>query len=260
MRLWLVREEPLHSVRLDEVLMAHDIDITNGLQISEAMREFNLSLPGNSPWPDALPENFPIASLKLPVSDFSPDFIVLEHRWFMSAKLLAAMALPDWVADIRPIDLVAGGAEARAKDYHFVRVRAFADAIDFAASDARLSKFRSAKTGAMITSVDWLSRIRIREGFKPTADLFEDATAQTRCFATDALAERVLAAGCTGIAFVHPQWFAEPDGDAVIRTAAGIERMCWDDDHETYHTDPITAEEADAGPRAAAAEGLADYL
>lgn len=69
----------------------------------------------------------------------------------------------------------------------------------------------------------------------------------------------MLAAGCTGIEFVHPLWFNEV-GLKVVRTTTGVEKHVYADDDESYETIPMTWEEADAGPDTAPTTAITDYI
>ncbi len=80
---------------------------------------------------------------------------------------------------------------------------------------------------------------------------FREAAAPTFVLATDALAQRVVDAGCTGVQFRHPLWFA-PGFEEVVKTRNGVARLVRDEAGR-YRLVPFSVEEADAGPPADAA-------
>jgi hypothetical protein len=125
---------------------------------------------------------------------------------------------------------------------------AFAEVIDPEASECRVNTFTSAKTGDTITNISGVGVMRFKAGKKAPADLFFDPLGErVYLLAADALAKRVLDAGCTGIQFEHPLWFHAAYGNYVIRTRGGMGRIQWDAEGQSYKIAPISPEEADAG-------------
>lgn len=92
-----------------------------------------------------------------------------------------------------------------------------------------------------------LTAIRFLPGFEPSADLFQEKAAPTVLLATGALAQRVLDAGCTGVQFRHPLWFA-PGFEEIVKTRNGAARVIWDKAGRGYRLEPVPLQEADAGP------------
>lgn len=118
------------------------------------------------------------------------------------------MDLPADAAQFVPVSNVSRPPRARAARYTLLRVLAAARAIDGGRSDCHVDRPVSAKTGTEFLRFTGVTAIRFLPGFVAPAGLFREAAAPTLVFATDALAERVVAAGCTGVQFRHPLWLA----------------------------------------------------
>jgi hypothetical protein len=225
-------------------------DLLNDRQVTTAEMAFYRSLPGRWPWPDPFPADFPHPRFRIADPAATGDFFKWGTYRIVSRRLRAAMALPEWAVHYVPVDLDDSCRAAHEKDYAWMQTLAFAEAVDYRHSPGcKWSTAISAKTGEPYISISWLDRIRFMPGLHVPADLFNDVNASAEYFATDALAERVLAAGCTGVWFVHPLWRAEGDGSYVIRTAEGMGRVLWDDAGQDYEIVPFDSAEADAGPR-----------
>ena len=246
-RLWKVGPDYVCRTSMRQYIVSDELALLSANQMDEALPAFFASLPGDEPWPDALPADFPAPVLHMPDDGFAPDFFEWGSWQFVSRRLREAMALPEWAVSYLPARIERGSDAARQQDYAVMYVRAFTDAIDIEASDCRWEHAISAKTGQPYISVSSLSVIRFKPWVKPPCDLFIDSTACIQLFATDALAERVLQAGCTGIEFEHPLWMFAPDGNYVLRTADGCGRMLWDQAGEEYEIVPFDLAEADRG-------------
>ena len=130
-------------------------------------------------------------------------------------------------------------------------MRAFSRAIDGESSNCHVEHYRSAKTQAECQRYVGLTCIRLHPGFRPPAALFRDSVETTVVFATDALAERMIEAGCTGVLFRHPLWFA-PGCEQVVKARNGAARVVWDANNQDYSLTPISLSDADSGPPATA--------
>lgn len=257
--MWVVKEELGAWTRRSESHVAGEIELVSGQALYDAKMAFFESFETLGPYAVPFPADFPEPVLKLPAADFAPDFFTLENWKFVSAKLIAAMALPSKIVDLRPARVVEGSSAARARRYHLMHIHTFEDIIDYEASDCETHRFRATRTGEMVRGVDWMARIRFKPDVPPPADLFGDRVDPVLTFATDDLAARVLAAGCTGIEFQHPLWFSEI-GVRVVRTPAGVEKHVYAADDQSYDIKPIGWDAADAGPATPATRGVADYI
>ena len=247
-RLWVWQEASDTYAARTRAQHEGQFRLLSGHQLEDALVAFYASLPGDRPWPDQLPADFPVPRLRLPDTGFAPDYVERGSWRFASARLRAAMALPDRAVDYRPAVIEEGSRQAHDQDYALMYVRAFAAAIDLETSDLGWRRIISHKTGNPVISVSGISQIRVRPDLDVPADLFKDANATIVLLATDALAERVMAAGCTGVWFVHPLWLISPDSSYVIRTAEGFAKVTWFEDRDDTEIRPIAADVADAGP------------
>ena len=230
-----------------------EFDLLSGEEMIDAIRSFNLSLPGNAPWSDALPLDFPRPILRMPLEEsplLAPDYFGLGNRLFVSRRMREAMALPDWTVSYVPAEIETGSRLARSQGYAFMYPRAFAPVIDPEASECRVNTFTSAKTGDTITDISGVGVMRFKADMKVPADLFFDPMGgHVYILAADALAQRALDAGCTGIQFEHPLWFHAAYGNYIIRTRDGMGHIQWDAEGQSYEIVPVSPDVADAGPQ-----------
>ncbi len=102
-----------------------------------------------------------------------------------------------------------------------MRVLAEQPAIDLQRSKIEMVEDTDPHIGGVYNEVALAWSIVLIDGFKAKSDLFRPAEWHRAVFATDALAERVMKAGCTGIEFGD---LATLTGDKqIIRTSRGIE-------------------------------------
>ena len=244
MRLWLFTEDLATSQ-----IGTHPRSsgrVLNGTEIFEASMAFNASLPGEGPWSDPWPAEFPTPRVRFAESRL-PDYNRTQNLPFVSDRMRRVMDLPSDIAQFLPIINVSRPPRARAARYSLLHLLAFARAIDGERSDCHVDRPTSAKTGAQVLRFTGLTAVRFLPDFEPPADLFREAAAPTVLLATDALAQRVIDAGCTGVQFRHPLWFA-PGFEEVIKTPDGVARLVWDQAGRDYALEPCSIEEADAGP------------
>ena len=246
-RLWKVEPDYDCSSRVRHYTLTDELALLSANQMDYALPAFFASLPGDDPWPDALPANFPQPVLRMPDDGFAPDFFAWGKWLFVSRRLRGAMALPEWAVSYLPARIEQGSEAARRQEYAVMYIRAFTEVIDIEASDCRWEQAISAKTGQPYISVSSMSVMRFKPWVKPPCDLFIDSNFPIVPLVTDALAERVLQAGCSGMAFLHPLWMYEPDGNYVLRTADGCGRVLWDEAGEEYEIVPFDLAEADRG-------------
>ena len=249
-RLWILGET--YEFRNTYREHSKEFKLLSGGEMIRAIRSFNLSLPGNGPWPDALPSDFPRPVLRMPLEEsplLAPDYFYQDWR-FVSRRMREAMALPDWAISYVPAEIETGSQLARSQDYALMYPRAFAPVIDPEASECLVQTRISAKTGDAIARVSGIGVMRFKADMKVPADLFFDPrSGQVYILAADALAKRVLDAGCTGIQFEHPLWFHAAYGNYIIRTREGMGHIQWDAEGQSYEIVPVPADEADGGPQ-----------
>ena len=115
MRLWVWQEAKTSRRLLDdaEEKGRFGLEIETSIAMGRRLRAFYASLPGDRPWPDPLPADFPVPRLRMPHSGLAPDFFKWGPWRFVSARLRATMALPDWAVDYRPAVIEAGRRTSR---------------------------------------------------------------------------------------------------------------------------------------------------
>ena len=244
MRLWVMREDP----RTSEIGNDHRSTgrVLNGMDIFEASMTFNTARAGDAPRSDPYPPDFPVPRVRFAEWRLS-DLNVIENLRFVSDRMRRAMDLPENAAQFVPVRNVSRPPRARAARYSLLHVLASGRVVDGDRSDCHVDHPVSARTGERIMRLKGLTGIRFLPGAAPPADLFVEAAAPTVLLATDALAGRVLEAGCTGVQFRHSLWFAA-GFEHVVRTREGAAKLVWDRNGRNYVLEPFSIEEADAGP------------
>jgi hypothetical protein len=170
-----------------------------------------------------LPADRPQFIVSFPLSNYSflPDFFSGPLETYCSARLRNAMALPPDSVDYVPIVVQSQDPAVHRQDYQIMRVLAEQPAIDLERSNVEMVEHTDPHIGGVYTEIDFALSIVLVDGFQAKSDLFRPAEWPFSVFATDALAERVMKAGCTGIEFGD---LATLTGDKqIIRTSRGIE-------------------------------------
>lgn len=146
-------------------------------------------------------------ALRVEEPDFAPDFLPIGPN-FVSARLRAVMEVDDAVQWL-PVDMTGSTALAKAQDYRVLRPLVTAPVLDLEAADGKWVDEMGAN-GVMIRR--WTFKVvrqpderreilRWRADVTPDADIFLESHALW-LLATDALKQRVEAAGVTGIGFM----------------------------------------------------------
>lgn len=107
-------------------------------------------------------------------------------------------------------------------------------------SGSRMRSFTFAKSGQQVRSVGAWRQSVPRDDLRPPADPFLVEERPFAMLATDALAERVPAAGSYRGLFVHLPTASVPSNTWLITTAKGL---VWSGPRLTLPTDPSTAAE-----------------
>lgn len=163
-----------------------------------------------------VPKDFPRPQLAMPAQAFHPDFVTSASWQFCSRRLREVLAQPHDTVEFIPVDLVAGSAGARARDYALMRVLAWEDVIE---SD-RPQCMADRNIEALGTAT--VSHFKLRPNANPRHEVFKVEQTAGAIFVADPVAERVMRARCTGIEFSDPRLpnLASP---RRIRTATGVE-------------------------------------
>lgn len=153
---------------------------------------------------DAVEREAVVPELVVRQPRFAPDLLWCRVR-FASARLREVLALDEDAIRYRPVDASGSTPAARAADYRWFEARHSADPIDYPATyrveperdaDGSISlawKLSVSGPHAPPRAMVWL------EDFVPPAPLFRDADGVL--LATEVLADRVMRAGLTDVAF-----------------------------------------------------------
>ena len=193
------------------VLNDHDL-MTAWHRLRDTSGDLDASWPAHSPHPVA----------GLPEWSFAPDFWAFGMYKFASRRLRDALAQPDDVVQFLPFDLVRASAAARAQDYRWMRVLARQEGLDLARCECRVEERPHAVTGKPVRSLSNIDFLVVRQGLAPRTEIFRLDESPTYILVTDAVAGRVLRAGCTGMEFSDPA--NRQGGKRIVRyrTADGI--------------------------------------
>ena len=149
--------------------------------------------------------------------DFGDDYFTWGGCMFVSEKMRNAMALDASVVEFLEVDDSQSAALPRSKNYQMMLPRLEDDL-------SEESRFGRPKSGRAPREA---STIAIRPDFEADCDLFYDSFFSDVLFCTDALALRVLEAGCAGMSFVDP--LGHRNGvRPVRRTLTGVEEGAFD--------------------------------
>ncbi len=226
---WLVqRDLRTYSHISARTLAANGIRIHNDLAWRRAVPSLSASgvpVPFFGAGCHALPVDMPPLQLDLPTRRWqAPDYIKLGVYTLVSSKLRAALSLPAPVAEYPAIDLLNGDEAARSQDYRLLRVLAHQPAIDLGRTEHEVDETVT-PDGRTSRILHVLHAIVLRADLAPETEMFYADELGTNLFAVDALAERVMRAGCTGIWFQDPRTAGLGDHPIRIRTADGIGRV-----------------------------------
>ena len=221
--IWLVECDALIADRIvDRKVTQGDVAVLNEAE----WREQIPSVPAG-PWlvnlgDQKLPEDIAPLAIRLPEEKWeAPDFFGIGARRFVSWRFREAVgAMPD-VVEYGRISLASGGPQSVAQDYRILRVLSSQPVMDLERSTyARRSHTRrDGRTFHWIADVDAYVP---RADLVPETDIFWDRVFLVTLIAVDALAERVMQAGCTGIRFQDPTTRGVLNGVIRYRTATGV--------------------------------------
>ena len=169
-----------------------------------------------------LPEGFPLLEMNMPVGDWpAPDFFNINILTFVSARMRSVLGLPGDVVQYLPVKLVAAGPLARTQDYQLLRVLTHQPAIDMSRSKYHVGGWTE-DDGTKKEFILMVTSLALRANLLTRSDLFWADEIPVCLLATDALAERVMKAGCTGVQFDDPATTGVMKGARRTRVATGI--------------------------------------
>ena len=196
--LWFLHEDLGSFDELSRALVRDArLGVVNDGDMSDYFRELVIATGDvDAPWP----EEYPRPKVVLPVW-FAPDFWSCGGYDFASRRLREVLGQDADVVQFVPFDLAGAGIAAEEQDYRWMRVLARQPVMDRVRSEYRTSEVTNVVTGKVFRNVRHVENFVFLDGIEPRTEIFllEENTVYT--LVTDALALRVLRAGCTGIAF-----------------------------------------------------------
>lgn len=220
---WSLEQDVVFDAIYDKFLEVHDTyGALNWQDISDAERDFHQSVCPMSSIFLPLPSDFPVPRIAFPEEGYSPDFLKIGSLWLASQRLRDSLAQPATVIEFRKVEMVTNAAAVHQQNYRWMRVLAHQPAIDVERSDCDVDDTTNPKTGRMFRSLRFINRIALMENLRPQSEIFRADESPTNVFCTDALAQRVLAAGCTGMEFSDPANLRLAKHIHRYRTATGI--------------------------------------
>jgi hypothetical protein len=173
------------------------------------------------------PKLFPVVDLRIALKDFDNDCFTWESRTFVSERLRAAMNLDPAGVQYFEVDATRSAAKPRATGYQVMNVPMLESAADLAKS----KYFQLPPLSPDLLPMRRAHEIHIRDDFVTQHEIFVDS-AFYHWFCTEALALRVLKAGCTGVRFIDPK---HPIGNQMrFRTLRGVEANEWDEERDDF--------------------------
>lgn len=165
----------------------------------------------------------PTAQLELELPGFDLDMFQWEGRLFASEQLRKAMGLDEANVSYFDIDDRSSAQSVQSKRYNIMEVAVFEELFD----GERFIKETGGAPGSVHEHLHLSARLNI------TRDIFHDFFLVNYVYCTDALALRVLTAGCTGVTFLDPLQFGSLGVGRRFRTLRGVEKLvAWDDSVE----------------------------
>ncbi len=203
--LWILSSDPDVSWEFGELLLKDEsLGMPNHHEVAVAEDQLRDATNSLVPSDVPLPQGFPAPRLVLPEHGFAPDFFIFDGRRFCSRQLRDALAQPPHVVQYTPVEILAGGEQVRAQDYRVLRVLARQPAMDLERSECDLEDWVNRITGVPQKVPLFIDRFVLLAGLHPKTDIFRMDESPSYVLVTDALAMRVLRAGCTGLEFVDP--------------------------------------------------------
>ncbi len=202
--LWFMKSDPDVSWAFSQALLRDDrlgLLNTREFLLAECVLRDSLIVLTSDDVP--LPTDFPTLRLAMP-EDVAPDFFYYDSYTIVSRRLKDAMAQSGDIVQFIPVELVRGGAQAHAQDYHLMRVLPRQPAIDLERSECRVEEYTNRITGQRFKRPENIRRFILLDDLRPHTDIFRVAEIPSRVLVKDVLAYRVLLAGCSGVEFSDP--------------------------------------------------------
>jgi len=220
---WIVRESVDAFLAIDRfILQPNGIGLRNDMELKRSLTRLVQTLPATYFGDPRLPDGFPRPALDLPPAGFTLDFFHLGPPTYASRRLREALAQPKDIVQYWPIDLMTGGPEVVAQDYRWMNVLACQPAVDLKRSKYVVEEGVRQSTGETFRYIRFYDQMVLRDDLGLTPEIFRVAEDLITILVTDALAERIQRAGCTGIDFLDPATRGDTAHMKRYRTLAGV--------------------------------------
>ena len=174
-------------------------------------------------------EPIPPAHLQLRVEDFDEDYFESDGCYFVSERFRQVMALDASTARYFDVDASWSAPLPRSKNYQIMAPLVEDDVLNWKLS---VEFF----TPPIIDSP--ARNLHLRSDAVPKDELFSDKNLDGALLCTDALAQRVLEAGCTGMRFYDLKYHFRLQ--QPFRTLLGVEEsLGWDEVNDVEITKPF---------------------
>jgi hypothetical protein len=195
-------------------------DVVNRVEISHARRS-------SGKW---LPDHGPVWELRLTLDSFDIDCFGFDTCTLVSERMREAMNLDPSGVRFLDVDLSRSAPLPRSKKYQLMDITAVENVSDPSRSVFEMKRFcpESPLVPFRVES------IAVRNDARPEHELFLDQFFRA-ALCSDALAMRVLKAGCTGVRFMDPSVMWKVAG-GHFRTLRGIEQDAYDAATGLYST------------------------
>jgi hypothetical protein len=210
-------DDPYASAKIDwHLARSGKPKVLNERALKEAQRALRITF-GNLVFMDTpLPADMPPLQLAMPDTGTPPDYFTMGGWEFCSRRFREALDQPEHVVQFAPVDLISGNARARAQDYRSLRVLAWQPAMDLQRSEYEPTDGCDPVTGQPRSEAVYVLRYALLKNLQPQTGIFRVDQTPGAVMVADAVAERMLRAGCTGVQFVDP----------TVRIFRGQRRIC----------------------------------
>jgi hypothetical protein len=189
--------------------------VENAREIMIAETHLYIATKGHPGGDILLPDWFPAPRLTMPETGFAADYFSFGCFQFCSGRFRKALNQPEHVLQFAPVELLSGGPDVVAQDYRLLRILAHQPALDLERSDCKVKYYPHCRTGEPVRIISQINRYVLLDELQPPAEIFRMDEHPNTILVTDALAQRVLQAGCTGMEFGH---IDNPQGlDGIVR-------------------------------------------
>ena len=191
-------------------------------------------------------ERFEPAPRHVSPSSFHPDYVANKLK-MASPQLFGLLDQPRGSLQGWPTDTVWFGEDPPDWSYLWLCFVPRVPAVDLDRSDVTVEHLD--KDGTKVPRISQRGALRLLDDLDPPCGLFRAAEDGSILIATDAVAEAVVRAGCTGIEFLDPATAFVIGGDKMCRGSDGPEPRLPEPDYpDPYAPRPWDADLSPVGP------------